>query len=61
MMPDELDVKDDREEAHEEGGDDEVNIKFPQVSDTWHDRSLLGLFLYPSTRREVPQKTGKKN
>jgi hypothetical protein len=25
-MADELDVKDDREEAHEEGGDDEVSI-----------------------------------
>jgi hypothetical protein len=26
MMPDELDVRDDREEAHEEGGDDEVGL-----------------------------------
>jgi hypothetical protein len=25
-MPDELDVRDDREEAHEEGGDDEVGL-----------------------------------
>lgn len=25
-MPDELDVRDDREEAHEEGGDDEVGF-----------------------------------
>jgi hypothetical protein len=25
-MPDDLDIRDDREEAHEDGGDDEVSI-----------------------------------
>jgi hypothetical protein len=33
-MPDELDVRDDREEAHEEGGDDEVSLLRPS-SNTW--------------------------
>ncbi len=34
-MPDEFDVKDDREEAHEEGGDDEVGSN-PSY---WHFRT----------------------
>ena len=30
-MPDEFDVRDDREEAHEEGGDDEVGFTFSSL------------------------------
>jgi hypothetical protein len=42
MMPDELDVRDDREEAHEEGGDDEVSLNAAFFGGSYHTANPCG-------------------
>jgi hypothetical protein len=42
MMPDELDVRDDREEAHEEGGDDEVSFNTTFFGCSYHPANPCG-------------------